>query len=308
MNTLLLIDDRVDFAEQFIIEAKSKTFNVTHERSFEGLKTVLPKFKDKYVSLILDIKCLLKDDQEKEDENFIASALKFLDQNCPDVPRVILTADDASFEKFKGIFSDEKHFLKTPKGLEDLFVELAECAANSEIIRIKSAYKSVFEVYDKGLLPDESTLIKVLLDGLTVQEFSKYRGVLADIRSVQESIYKAINIRNPAVIPNNMFQSNGMIKFNPLMKHLKGNLDSAYKPTSEVYQNGSIFSLASSIYWTCGEYIHDEINRKHLISDNTIKSLTFSLMELILWSSQSYSSNTNFICFFPFFSSFPISL
>jgi hypothetical protein len=179
-------------------------------------------------------------------------------------------------------------FLKTPQDLEKLYLELADCIANSETLRIKRENLDVFQVFESGKMngPAEQLLLQILKDGPAEKEFGKFKGILANVRSMQEAIYKSIHARNTAVVPANLFRPNGMIKFNELMVHLNGYPDRSYRPTRNVYQNPTVSQLANSLYWSCGEYIHEDPNRTYFISDYTVKSLINNLMELILWSKQ----------------------
>jgi hypothetical protein len=288
MNNILLIDDRDDFVQAFIQEADAMSVNTSHRKSFNGLKEVLPKYQHSFAAVVLDIKCLLKDDQEKEDAGFITVALSYLDQQLPNFPRYILTGDDNEFEKFKGYFQQEKVFLKTPQDLSKLLIELKYCVDNSNILRLKRENLEVFQIFESGKMNNaaESQLIRILENGLKEKDYGKFKGILADIRSMQEGIYKSIRDRNSTVVPTNMFRSNGMIRFNDLMKHLNGNVIPPTIPNRPVYQNPTIFQLANSLYWSCGEYIHEDPNRNYFISDYTIKALINSLLEILLWSKQ----------------------
>lgn len=288
MNNILLVDDRDDFAEGFIQETKAMSINTAHRRSFNGLREVLPKYQHSFAAVVLDIKCLLKDDQEKEDASFITVALSYLDQSLPKFPRYILTGDDKEFEKFKGYFQQEKVFLKTPQDVAKLLVQLKHDVDNSSVLRLKRENAAVFQIFDSGKMNNaaEIQLLRILENGLNEKEYGNFKGVLADIRSMQEGIYKSIRDRNPPVVPVSMFQSNGMIRFNELMKHLNGNVFPPAASTSQVYQNSTIFQLANSLYWSCGEYIHEDPNRTYFISDYTIKALINNLLEILLWSKQ----------------------
>jgi len=288
MNNVLLIDDRDDFATQFVEYAESKNISVAHKKSFDGLKEVLPTFQHKFAAVILDIKCLLKEDQEKEDSNFIALALSYLDRNLALFPRFILTGDDKEFESIGRYFMQEKVFKKTPEDIEQLFCELKICIDNSEPLRIKRENISVFQLFTNGKMNStaEIQLINILKEGFNENEPSKFRGILANVRSMQENMYKSIHHRAPSVVPANMFKSNGMIEFNNLMKHLNGNPNNRYQPTTIVYQNNTVNYLAQSLYWSCGEYIHEDPNRTYFISNYTVKALINSLLELLIWSKQ----------------------
>ncbi len=288
MNNVLLIDDREDFSTQFVEHAKSKGIQVAPKKSFEGLKEVLPKYHHKFAAVVLDIKCLLKDDQAIEDANFITVALSYLDTNIPFFPRFILTGDDAEFESIGRYFKQEKVFKKTPEDLEKLFIELKFCVDNSKSLNIKREYSDIFTLFSVGKLHPsaEQQLLDLIKDGFSESDFGKFKGIFANVRSIQEGMYKSIHQRNPTVVKANMLKANGMIDFNKLMKHLNGNPNHSYQPTTTVYQNNTINNLAQTIYWSCGEYIHDDPNRSYFVSSYTVKALIYNLLELLLWSKQ----------------------
>ena len=284
MNNIIFVEDQENFANDFITNAFSKGIYVKHCKSLNGLKSLLPKLEHKYIAVILDIKCLIDDDQEIENANFIGAAITYLDQNVPRFPRFILTGDDTEFESLSRYYTSEKLFLKTPQELENLFRDIADCIKNSEYLRIKREFWTVFEIFENGLIDNqgEKQLLNIIKTGVSEKNALQFKGILADVRSMQELIYKTINSRNTDVVPNAMFKSNGMLKFNELMKHLSGNLNPQYQPTSTVYQNNTIANLAKTLYWSCGEYIHEEPDRAYFISDNTIKALLYSLLEILL--------------------------
>lgn len=288
MNNVLLIDDRDDFAQGFVQEAKAFSIHTAHRKSFTGLKELLPQYQHNFAAVVLDIKCLLKEEQEKEDASFITVALSYLDQQIPHFPRYILTGDDKEFEKFKGYFKHEKVFLKTPQDLGKLLAELKHCVENSKILRLKRENLNVFQIFESGKMNNaaEIQLLRILENGLKETDYGKFKGILADIRSMQEGIYKSIRDRNSNVVPTNMFKANGMIRFNDLMKHLNGNAIPPTVPNRTVYQNSTVYQLANSLYWSCGEYIHEDPNRRYFISDYTIKALINNLLEILLWSKQ----------------------
>lgn len=288
MNNIILIDDKQSYIDSFVVEARAKNIKVSPANSLDGLKKIIPKFSHNFACVVLDIKCLLTDDQPKEDASFIGDAMQYLDMNSPGFPRFILTGDQSEFDKLKGFYPKEKMYLKTPEDQARLFIDLTECIAQSEILKIKTGNNSVFEIFRQGKMDNaaELLLIKVIKTGLIEKNFVNFRSILAEVRSLQENIYKSINSRNNNVVPDNMFRANGMIKFNDLMKHLSGNVVPPAMPTRTVYQNPTIYQLSNSLYWSCGEYIHDDPNRTYFISDYTIKSLINNLLELIIWSKQ----------------------
>src|SRR5580693_9274493 len=98
MNNIILVDDDQKFIDCFVNEAAAKNISISPKNSLDGLKQLLPTFAHKYAAVVLDIKCLLKDNQAKEDASFIGAALKYLDSTISGFPRFILTGDDSEFE------------------------------------------------------------------------------------------------------------------------------------------------------------------------------------------------------------------
>lgn len=291
MNGILIVDDEKEFLNEFKELASGKGYQVKAVRSFDGLKKEMPQFHQKISVVILDIKCLLTDDQEIEDIAFISTALRFLDMNYPNFPRMILTGDDSAFEDFSTINNNEDVYLKTPDDLEEIFEKIKYYADNSEDLKIRREYADIFQIFENGLM-DSAQEIQILniLKQENEKDPTKFKGIIADIRSVQEIIYKKINENNKAVVPDSMIRNN-MIQFNDLMHYLNGSpTNSKGKkiriPTNSSYQNSTIFNLADSLYWACGEYIHEELNRPYMISNMALKSLIFNLMELLIWSKQ----------------------
>lgn len=291
MNGILIVDDRTDFTDEFSVLAGGKGYKVKAVRSFDGLKEQMPKLHQKISVVILDIKCLLTDNQEIEDEGFISTALRYLDTNFPNFPRIILTGDDSSFEGFSTFNNDENVYLKTPEDLEKIFEKIKYYADNSEDLKIRREYADIFQIFENGLM-ETAQEIQVLniLKQHDEKNPTKFKGIIVDIRSVQEMIYKKINEKNKTVVPDRMIRNN-MIKFNDLMHYLNGSPtnnrgDKIRIPVNGSYQNSTIFNLADSLYWSCGEYIHEELNRPYMISNMALKSLIFNLMELLIWSKQ----------------------
>lgn len=138
MNNILLVDDDAAFKDSFLIEAQAQGFQIIHKKSFEGLQAFMPKFSSKIIAVILDIKCLITDDQVIEHEGFIGTATKYLDVNFPRFPRIILTGDDDAFEGYKRFTSGEDIYQKTPDGLSKVFEKLQYYVTNPDVNEIQA--------------------------------------------------------------------------------------------------------------------------------------------------------------------------
>lgn len=286
MNSILIVDDRQDFVNEFIANAGTKGIRVAQAKSFKGLEEKMPQLHHKISVVILDIKCLITDDQTIENEDFIGMALGFLDKHYPNFPRIILTGDEESFDGIKRFHRNEEIFLKTDEDIKKLFERIQYYCDNSENLKIKREHSEIFEIFEQGLMDStqETNLINILkkIDEKNPLEF---KGIIANIRSLQETIYKSINQKNKTMVPDTMFQPNGMIKWNPLMNHLIGNPSGNSRiPVSGSYKNQTIFNFADCLYWSSGQYIHTVPAGSYMISQYALKSLIYNLLELLIWA------------------------
>ena len=290
MNKILIVDDDVIFVDKFNQRALKNGFELFEANSLEQLRIKIKEVEHKIGAVILDIKCLLTDDQIIEDRAFISQALSFLDINYRHMPRVILTGDTNEFDNLQTLYSQEKLFLKQPEGFEELFKVLEKLCDNSVNLKIKKEYSDIFEIFEQGLMNNSQEVQMLnILKNLDEQDSSKFGGILRDIRAMQEAIYKKINQKDKAIIPDDMFESNGKIIWNKLMKHLIGrtsetNCIQQRIPVTSSYKNQTIFNFADSLYWSCGEYIHEDTNRTYMISNYALKSLIYNLLELMIWA------------------------
>jgi CheY-like chemotaxis protein len=288
MNSILIIDDQKEFVDAFITKMSAKGISVATARSFEGLQKEMPKLHHKIAVVILDIKCLISDNQEVENEDFILTAITYLEQNYPKFPRIILTGDDESFIGFQRFNKNEEVFLK---GQEDELFDRIKCFCdNSENLKIKREYSEIFEIFEnKWMNAVQEIQMLNILKSLDEQDSSKFGGILRNVRAMQEAIYKEINKKDKAIIPDDMFEPNGKIIWNKLMKHLIGkssetNCVKQRIPDELAYKNQTIFNFAESLYWSSGQYIHT--TPSYMISNYALKSLIYNLLELMIWAKQ----------------------
>jgi len=290
MNSIILVDDNQEFIKSFTNEAFAKGITVAGVNSLEGLQQLLPRYSNKYAAVVLDIKCLLKDDQVKENAAFITAALKYLDTTCSGFPRFILTGDESEFDTLKRYYTDEKMYVKKPDDQEKLLNELLYCIQNAEPLRLRRENLAIFDAFDKSLLPSnkENTLLSILRQ-YNETDITKFRGIIGDIRELHEEIYKSINSRDKNVVPDIYMNGNGSPIFSTAFyKHLEGNLDrnNNYNPTTKPYQDSTVQSATKFVHATCSEYLHGTSRTNYTIGSYSVKALINALLELIIWSKQ----------------------
>ncbi|REC50682.1 hypothetical protein DRF62_18770 [Chryseobacterium piscium] len=123
---LLLIDDKEEFKEDFKTIAQRYGYQIAWGKSFEDLKQKIAQLHLQITAVILDIKCLMTNDQEIEKEDFIGAAINFLSKEYPNVPRMILTGDEKALDGFKMFFNSEIEdiYRKEPEQLDALFQKI----------------------------------------------------------------------------------------------------------------------------------------------------------------------------------------
>ena len=219
---VLLVDDRIDFAFEFIKTAKTYDITIIHKTNYKDMVDVLSTISGKIVCIILDIKCFLEPDQEIEREDFLLKALSHLDQQYRDIPRVILTADDRGYEDVKKYSSDEKIYRKTNPDIIALYQYIQ--SLDSDKIKIRSTYANIFQIIDKSPIPDEIEVQFIeLIKKSESNDYSQILSNLGTIRRIQESVFQSINKTNKDIIPDDLLKNNKDIKFRDIHRHLKGN-------------------------------------------------------------------------------------
>lgn len=288
MNKILIIDDDSIFVQNFANEANAKNITVIGKKSLEDLKNFIPKYENQIAAIVLDIKCLLTNDQAKEDSDFIGSALTYLNTTIPHFPRFILTGDESEFQSLKRFYRTEQMFIKSPPDISRLLLQLEECIVNSSTLKIKRENIDVFKVFETKLIAENKESIVInILKNYNEKKPQNFKGIIGDIREIHEEVYRSLNVRNKAVVPDKYINSNGSPSFkNDFYKHLTGNPDhnNKHTPTTPVYQDSTILSQTKFIHSACSEYLHSTSNTGFSISSYTLKSLINSLMEIIIWS------------------------
>ena len=288
MNSIILVDDKQDFIESFKNAAYAKGITVAAKNSLEGLKELLPAYSHKFAAVVLDIKCLLKDDQAKEDAAFITAALKYLDTTIPKFPRFILTGDESEFITLSKYYTGEKMFVKKPEDEDKLLDELFYCVQNAEPLKIKRENPEVFDAFEKSLIPAEKESLALnIFKSCNETNKANFKGIIGNIRELHEEIYKSLHARNKRIVPLRYLNANGSPTFTKdFYTHLLGNPDfkHAFRPTTEVFQDSTISSLTKLIHNSCSEYLHGSSKTGFGVSTYTIKSLINAVMEVIIWS------------------------
>ncbi|MEM6721932.1 MAG: ATP-binding protein [Bacteroidota bacterium] len=189
-NVLLLIDDKEKFKETFKTIAQRKGYQLAWGKSYEELVEKLAKLHEHVCTIVLDVKCLMTNDQPIEHENFIGSALLFLSSNYAHIPRVILTGDATALAKVNDIFStsNEDVYTKSVEDIERMFIKIEEHKANFPIRQYETAQLRILDVIKRGegkTIEFKSTLHYDIVNDIEAKRliFQSFKNIAAFLNS-----------------------------------------------------------------------------------------------------------------------------
>ena len=293
----LLIDDDETYCEglktsahQIGIDEFNLNILVT---SFHNWEDGADYLNDNFIhALILDAKCMIDREQQTEDFGFlptvIANLVDFEKKQNRHIPFAVNTGyfGEKETEVMQRVVHERqsKIFDKTlPKN--DLIAFLVEEIKRAPTTKIERDYHDVFEVFDRNYL--DSTFKTHLLQIIRKSDSdnpTEIKNTLALVRSLQEGVFQEVSKIDKTIIPDIFVKPN--VSFWKVQNHLSGNKSkySAYKPSTEVFQNTRIEYLSECIYKIASDNgSHNPYDKTELPSRYTVKSLVFAFLEQLLW-------------------------
>lgn len=299
---VLLIDDDDSFADEFIGLASYHNIAVRYYPQLADIVEDSSRL-DHIDFIVLDAHCIIDEENTNPDFDFVPTALREIEsierKRNKHIPKCINTGypEETKLQRYRKTI---QIFEKSTQQ-EELFAYIKELVQNSDIYQIKQQHRDVFEIFSKNFLDNE---IQELLVGLLkpippVVDVATCKAYAANIRSIQEAIYKTIHKQFPHILNEAHFKPlNDMIDFNKAKFTLsaKSKENGATKHDKERDLQGSdIENLSNSIYWICGNIIHYNPKERipYQVSRYTIQSLIFALMEQLLWFKQFMQQQTS---------------
>ncbi|MDR6720552.1 hypothetical protein [Paenibacillus sp. 2003] len=281
---VLLVDDDIQYAKSLQSFSKNEGIEMYHVRSLDEMKTFLPKIHSGLTAIILDIKGLINLNDKFDDENFLASAITFLDKEYNTKPRIVLTGDVEGYKYVKRYRKNEKVYRKGNESEKEMFILIKEIHENLDEIQIIKKYEDVFDVFDKQLLPlSRKAELVELVKNMEKTDLITIKNSLGRIRDIQEEILSKINALNKTYLPDQYaFNQRGEISFTSSHRYLRNNS----------YRNGIEFpkyvsEIAISTYKVSCEYgVHTtniSVASSLKPSQYTVINALFALFDFIKW-------------------------
>ncbi len=259
-------------------------------KDFQNLEEGYIEFEKeiKYKAVILDAQCVIKKG-ENHDFNFLPKALRELEEINRKTGRIFtpfaVNTGYYGYETVK-IFARDieeqngKLFDKSDE--ENMLIYLFKEISESENTKIEKEFKDVFEVFTNNHL-ESKFRIKLLNILKNRNNEHNTDSTLQDIRVIQDEIYNVLNRKDSSIVPNGSFTQRN--------KHLSGNTDRYFNPTTAVYQTNTISYFANTIYRVSSDFgshppqkpIGVSVEYWEMPSKYAVKGLVFGLLEQLLW-------------------------
>lgn len=291
MINILLIDDNKNLCQSLKDKCLGgKEFTLDYALNLaDGIK-LFTENKGFFDTVILDGRGHHSAKDTKERDNHVLKGIKDIRALDNFIPIFIYTAYiDIVKEQIHGIVEEEiPLYNKTAEDEAKLFSSIKETILDNDNFKIKTKYKDLLEIFDKGFLDkDNEKIYEGFLEIIRCIEKDNFEdltqnhqsGILNKFRMILENIYSKLSEFYSNVLPEHLKQ------FRDRKNHLTGNKDpkNKFKETSQIYQDESIARLSKIVHSNPGEY-------NHFIKENTgfytkygIKALAFSLFEVMMW-------------------------
>jgi hypothetical protein len=286
---VILIDDEKGYCDSLKSNARTFGIKITDFQNLEeGLEAL--KQNNKYKGLILDAKCLLDHEQEKEDDGFLLVALqkirdieKELDRHIPFVVNTGYLENYNSYKK--GLEqSNSKLFSKT-ENKSEMFNFLKGEISRAEDTKIVNNHKKLFSIFEKGYLTETNRkeLLALLksINAVTQPEIKKNLGL---IRTLLEAIYYKLNRIDKNIVPDTCIRQNE-INCREVTRFLNGypNKENNYIITSKFGFTKTHRTLSDNLYSITSDHGSHHYSEPYAPTNYLVLSSTYQLLELLIW-------------------------
>jgi len=296
-DTVLIVDDRkedFDLISNCFIKYKIECI---YANSTEEMEDKLKYMYMQLTAIVLDIVGFQKKSQNIENSDFLSHTIGILNRSSlyQGIKIFIASGSPDDYDVIKKAFKDYEVFTKDNEQLETLAKKIKEVGLKKDETIIINRHDNLFEAIKKCGLEEFSNSIIEILKDISQNNKQNITEHIATIRRIHERIYKSVN---------EMFNLSQKNNFSSINRILAGNRNYNNKAeiTTEYYYNDRLIEQANNtIHWV-GSYhgSHDNktLNVRDIDTINfptiyTLRTLVYSLMEIIFWYSRIYYTNKN---------------
>ncbi|OAN62425.1 hypothetical protein A8B79_02415 [Balneola sp. EhC07] len=294
---ILFLDDEVDdLLPDITLVAKQNRVIIKKAISNfeEGNKYIRKHYKDIDAIILDGFFHVKQDSSDKKDiralKETVDELTKLLYREKIRIPFCVLTGYLEDLSK-DSLLSNIKVF-KKGGSFKEMFDYLKKQVANNEDYQIKSEYNEIFELFDKGLLPDdkEEDLVEILKK---VNSKAKYNddAAFTPIRKMYEAMVNEMHDqaynrnKNQDIVPAGLYDRADKLSISWSWFYLSGydvkqGNEVVINARSEAVWPSHIANLSKMMIEITQEGSHDYPEDVHHYA---YKSTVFALLELLLW-------------------------
>ena len=279
---ILAIDDEQAVLDSFKNEGRSYSIKLTGVTSLEEAQELIEEKGESYFhGFILDVVCNIKKSQTTPKPDFLQEALDYIKQIAPSSPRAIITGHSDHYGGLKQYHSGESIYSKGEhKDIETMFTVFRKDISQLRSVKVLDKYSDVFEGLNQlstaGDCSDQ--LLQTILK-MKEYESTAIKDNLARIRRIFESILISVSKKNENIIPTSLLDIRGekvSLRAGPTITYLyeEGHIDPTMRSLCL-----TIWNVTSS-YGSHANYKQPD----YIPTKYTVQSLTYALMDIILWA------------------------
>lgn len=278
----LIIDDDKSYVDALYRNAQRLRILFKHYTNLEEAKQFIESKDANAVSgVVLDVKCMMKKQQEVAHSNFIMEAVTYFRKNRPHLPLAILTGEPDQYKNLKELFMETLNVYSKGSEEEQMLGYLYEQAQNLDYVKLAKQYPDVFDAVESYLDGEALEELISCFRNMYSSDFTTIKNSLACLRRLQEKVYIALNRMDSKIVPDELMKPDNFIgskiQVREIYKHLTAQ--------NYVKRYSMIDTFASAIYSITSD------NGSHTPYENpdfrptkyTVQSITFAMLDLLLW-------------------------
>jgi ActR/RegA family two-component response regulator len=276
---MLIIDDNRPYVEALYRDAQRYGITLVHAGNLEDGRDCFER-QDGWslTGVILDVKCLKERTQQVPDNSFLTAAVRYFSEKAPHLPMVVLTGEPDQYHNMRELYAGTLQVYSKGRDEEVMLAFLRDAAGRLDYVKIVADYHDVFAVVRNHLDSEAEQELLSCLRGMKSDDPTVIKNNLGCLRRLLERIYIALSRADENLVPSQYVA--GEINLVACYKNL------AEKGVVERYR--IIDRFAELIYKiTSDNGAHTSYTvPKYLPTSYTVQTVTFALLDLLLWFGQ----------------------
>ncbi len=300
---VFVVDDNEEAFENISLIFGDYGIKSIHIRTYEELRNELPKYYDQLSAITLDILGLISDENLLPDRSFLQNALSYIenDAHYRNIPVYIITGSASDYDYISKFYKD-KYPVILKSSIDEIEKAAKEIQINGQNLfrpRIRKKYENELQLIEKYFGVSKT---QEVLENLVIAEFfssvnnEEIKNSLSSMRRLLEQIISTIKKHYP--IYKGFFGTHYFFSGQPNYFSGKKKYSKQYIYEDYVIQRAfkTVFTVTSIHGSHENSVLEDEniyIDSKHFPTPYTLKTIVYSLLDIILWYDRFMQEHSN---------------